>query len=101
MARVTVKESVCLGKKFFDGVMAFKDVQDMLGKVGFVDGRVSVSKGTYRLSCTHNMHYVSFTKDGESYDVHLTEKQFERLLPVFNEMGDVQTNEYFWWHHRF
>lgn len=96
MARIIVKESVIPGKTFFNGVMTFDDVQDMVERIGIVDGKIYVSKGTYHLHFTHNMHYVSFTKDKIYYSINLTEKQFKKMISVFKEMGELKINEYFW-----
>ena len=100
MARVIVKESVCLGKKFFDGTMVFKDVEDMVKKVGKVDGAVNVFKATRTNKFTNNIHNVLFYKDGVSYEIHLTERQFKLMNETFAQMGEIDVTEYFWWHHR-
>jgi len=95
MARVIVKESICLGKKFFDDVMVFDDVEDMVNKVGAIDGRITVFKGTFSNNFTQNIHDVRFHKNGVSYEIHLTENQFGKMRNTFKEMGEVRIIEHF------
>lgn len=95
MARVIVKESQCLGKKFFNGTMGFQDVKDMVQKIGKVES-VKVSKGTYSSNFTNNIHNIDIHKDGISFEIHLTENQFKKMLPTFKEMGEVEITEYYW-----
>ena len=100
MARVIVKESSSSGRRFFNGTMPFADVCDMIEKIGKVEDGIGVTKGTFSMNCSHNIHDVHIYKDGISYEIHLTENQFDKLKSLFKEMGEIRVHELFWWHHR-
>ena len=80
--------------------MIFNDVCDMIQKIGTVEHRISVSKATYSLNSSQNIHHIHIHKDGISYEINLTEKQFDKLKSTFKKMGEIKIHEYFWWHHR-
>lgn len=93
MAKVKINKGL---DNIFEGTMTFNDVKDMINKIGKLETNIKVSKGTVHMTCTQNIHHTHIYKNGISYDIHLTEKQFKKMLPLFKEMGEIEINEYFW-----
>lgn len=96
MAKVIVRPSNICANKIFEGTMKFKDLEDMIKKVGEVESQIKVRKPSRDYTFSNNIHYIHFYKDGVVYDINLTYKQFKKMLPIFNDMGTVKIEEAFW-----